>query len=111
MVLTAAGLGRAPAVFVPLFVVLIGLEVAFFTWYRRYRGTSPTLRNAPPEIAREMRLYFVGVAVVLVAVVVSALVLSAIVAAAAAFVLVTAGLLVYERRYEAAVREIRARLS
>ena len=96
--------------FLPLLVGLIGAEYAFVTWYRRYRGTTPTLKNAPPEIAREMLRYFVGVVVVVAAVVAAAILTTAIVAAGLAFLLVTAGMLVYERRYESAVREIRARL-
>jgi hypothetical protein len=111
MVLTATGARDTPAVFLPALAALIGVELAFFTWYRRYRGTSPTLKSAPPEIAREMRRYFVGVGVVAAVVVVTVFVANAVVAAGVAFVLVTAGLVVYERRYEAAVREIRARLA
>ena len=110
MVLTVFGISRTPALFLPVLAGLIAAEYAFFTWYRRYRGTTPTLKNAPPEIAREMRRYFAGVVVVGAVVVAAAILTTAIVAAGLAFVLVTGGLLVYERRYESAASEIRARL-
>ena len=29
----------------------VEVEVTLLSWYRRYRGTMPTLRDVPPEIA------------------------------------------------------------
>jgi hypothetical protein len=91
-------------------VGLIVLEVLFLAWYRRKRGVMPNLRGAPREIAREMRWYVVG-ALVVVAVAGAAFTVSSLLAAAVALVLVTAGVAVYERRYEVAAARTRDRLA
>lgn len=98
------------AALVPVMVVLLGSEAAFFGWYRAYRGTWPRLRGAPREIATVMRGYFVGLALIVAAVAAVVVVAGAVAGAAAAFVAVTAGLVLYERRYEAAATATRERL-
>ncbi|MEO5710905.1 MAG: hypothetical protein ABIQ59_13930 [Nocardioidaceae bacterium] len=90
--------------------VLIGLEVLFIAWYRRQRGVTPSLRRAPREIAREMRLYAVWAVLVLLAVL-GAYALNLVLAVVTATVLVTVGLTVYERRYARAAAATRTRLA
>ena len=90
--------------------VLIAVELLFLGWYRRKRGVMPRLRHAPPEIAREMRWYGVGV-LVLVVVVVGTFLVSTLAAVVLTMLLVTAGLAAYERRYERAAAATRARLA
>jgi hypothetical protein len=94
-------------------VVLVAAENLFVIWLRRRHGAFPLLgKGTPPaEIAALRRRFGAGLAVV--AVVVAAVWWLAGIPAAAgvAFVLVTAGLAYYERRYAAAAARIRARLS
>ncbi len=90
--------------------VLIGLEVLFIAWYRRKRGVNPSLRRAPREIAREMRLY-AGWAVLVLLAVLCAYAIDLVLAVVLATVLVTVGLTVYERRYARAAAATRTRLA
>jgi hypothetical protein len=110
MVLTIGGMSDHKVVAVPILIVLIALEGAFFAWYRRYRQTNPTLTHAPPEIAAAMRRYAVGVVVVVAACTLAFVLAGAIVSALVAFVTVTGGLILYERQYEAAAAVTRQRL-
>lgn len=111
LVLAFAGLADHPLVAVPAMVVLVALEGAFLGWYRRYRGTWPRLRHAPPEIARAMRAYAVGAVLLVAAVVLVAVLVHPVAGAGLAFAGVTAGLWVYERAYAAASEAVRERLS
>ena len=111
LVLCLAGASERPVVFLPLLLVLIAAEVAFFTWYRRYRGTMPTMRQAPREINTAFRRYFAGAVLVLAACVGAYIAFGPLVCAALAFVLVTLGLSVYERHYAAAAAATRERLA
>ncbi len=90
---------------------LLAAEGAFFAWYRAKRGTMPSMRQVPTEIRAEMWRYLVGLAVVVAAVAAAVVLASWVVAAVVTFVLVTAGLTVYERRYERAAAATRARLA
>ncbi|HXH56004.1 hypothetical protein [Iamia sp.] len=111
MVVAIGQAGERPGLTVGLVLVLVAAEVAFIGWYRRYRGTMPSFSGVPAEVARAMGGFAVG-AVVVVAVVVAATVWAGVLAGAAlAFVGVTAGLVAYERRYEAAARATRERLA
>ena len=110
MVLTIGGMSDHKLVAVPILVVLIALEGAFFAWYRRYRKTNPTLTDAPPEIAVALRRYAVGVVVVVIACVLAFVLGGAVVSAVVAFVTVTGGLILYERQYAAAAAVTRERL-
>ena len=65
MVLALHGLSTSTAVFVPIILVLVAAEGAFIAWYRRYRKTMPTMRNAPREINAAFKRYFAGCVVVL----------------------------------------------
>jgi hypothetical protein len=111
VLLAVTALREHPFVAVPLLVVLIGAEGAFFAWYRRWRGAMPSLRQVPAEIARAMRWYVVGVLAVVAAVAVVVVLAGPITAAVVAVVLVSGGLSWYERRYAAAADGTRARLA
>jgi hypothetical protein len=102
MVLALHGLSTDTAVFVPVVVALVAAEGAFIAWYRRYRKTMPTLRNAPPEINAAFRRYFAGCVAVLAVCAGTWVLLGPAVCAAVTFVLVSAGLWRYEHDYAAA---------
>lgn len=101
------------AAFTGALAVLLALNAVFVTWMRRRHGALPMpgRGRAPTEIVVLWR----GFAVVLpmiAALVALAWWLGGIpVAAGVAFVLVTAGLAVYERRYAGAAARVRSRLS
>lgn len=92
---------------------LIVLELLFLTWMRRRHGALPVPgRGTPPrEIAAAWRGYAIALPVVAVAVALTWWLAGVPVAAGVAFVLVTAGLAVYERRYAAAAAKVRSRLA
>ncbi|MEV4515795.1 hypothetical protein AB0K00_43430 [Dactylosporangium sp. NPDC049525] len=92
---------------------LIALEGIFLAWMRRRHGALPMPgRGTPPrEIAAAWRGYAIAVPVVVLVVALSWWLAGAPVAAGVAFVLVTAGLTVYERRYAAAAAKVRSRLT
>ena len=108
--LTVTAAWRRPVIFVPAIVALLALEALFLVWYRRYRRTMPDLRAAPVEFRSEFRRYAVGLVGVVAAVVVAAWLTGPWAAAATTFVLVTVGVLLYERRYAAAATATHARL-
>lgn len=110
LVLALAGMDDDKIVALPLLVALLVAEAAFFTWYRRYRRTSPSLTGAPPEIRRQFAWYLLGVVVVLAACGLALVHAGAIAAAAVAFVGVAGGLWWYERRYAKAAEAARRRL-
>ena len=98
--------------FVGWVAVLLVLEFTFLAWMQRRHGAMPFPgRGRPPrEIGRIWKGYILTVPVL---VVIGALVwwLAGLPAAAAtAFVLVTAGLWYYERRYAVAAARVRERL-
>jgi hypothetical protein len=110
VVYTAAGIDSS-LVQIPLMLALCGLNGLFIGWYRSYRGAMPRLGGAPPEFRRSIAAFFVAYALLIAAVVVVAFVLDQPVAAAAGtFVVVAAGLYVYERAYESAARRTRTRV-
>jgi len=93
-------------------VLVIG-EVAFLSWMSRRHGALPRLGlgTPPAEIASVYRRFFVGLVPVAV-LMASAWWLGGVPAGSlTAFVLVTAGLWVYERAYATAARATRARLA
>lgn len=96
--------------FVPCLVILIAFEGGFLGWYRRKRGTMPSMKGAPPEFRRAFRHYFVGLVGVLAVVVAASFLLPRPVAVAICLIGVTAGLTVYERVYRDAALATRARL-
>ncbi|GAA3198903.1 hypothetical protein ACFO1B_02375 [Dactylosporangium siamense] len=105
---------RSDAVlFVGTLAALIVLELAFLTWMRRRHGALPMPgRGTPPhEIAAAWRGYAIALPVVVVVVGFVWWLAGVPVAAGVAFVLVTAGLAVYERRYAAAAAKVRSRLA
>lgn len=109
-----AALGQAaerPGVAVAFVIVLALLEGAFLVWYRRYRGTMPSLASMPAEVAGAMRAFLGGAVIVVGAVVITAVMAGALAGAGLTFVAVTAGLVAYERRYAAAARATRERLA
>jgi hypothetical protein len=105
------GVSGHKAVFIPALVALLAIEVAFLWWYRRYRGTMPSMRQVPTEIARAMGQYFAATAAVVVAIGIAYTVFGPPAAAVVAFLTVTPTLHWYEGRYAAAAAATRARLS
>ena len=110
MVLALHGLSSSTAIFAPIVVALVVAEVAFIAWYRRYRKTMPTMRHAPREINAAFKRYFAGCVVVLAIFAAVWIAFGPYAAAAAAFVLVSAGLELYERSYAAAAAATKQRL-
>ncbi|QIG42843.1 hypothetical protein G5V58_08730 [Nocardioides anomalus] len=90
-------------------VVLVGAELGFLAWYRRYRGTMPT-GWAPRELRPVLLLFVVGLAVVAGLALVLCLVGQPVTAAVAVLVLTTPLVWWYERAYAAAAAATRARL-
>ncbi len=93
-------------------VVLVTAEIAFIGWMQRRHGAMPRPGHGtpPPEIARMWRAYLSALPLIAVAVALSWWLGGVPVAAATAFLLVTAGLIRYERAYAAAAADVRARL-
>jgi hypothetical protein len=92
---------------------LIVLEIGFITWMQRRHGAMPFPgRGRPPmEIAAIWRAYFAGLAAIAVLVALAWWLIGVPTATVAAFVLVTSGLIVYERRYAVAAARVRERLA
>ncbi|MET7418927.1 hypothetical protein [Dactylosporangium sp. NPDC005555] len=99
--------------FVGSLAALVVLELVFLTWMRRRHGALPMPgRGTPPaEIAAAWRGYALAVPVVALVVAATWWLAGVLPAAGVAFVLVTAGLAHYERRYAAAAAEARSRLA
>ncbi|GGO27673.1 hypothetical protein GCM10011576_52520 [Micromonospora parathelypteridis] len=101
---------------VGLFVVslaaLIAVEILFVVWMQRRHGALPMPgKGTPPvEIARMWREYVASLPVVALIVGLVWWLVGVPAAAGTAFVLVTAGLAFYERRYAVAAAATRARL-
>jgi hypothetical protein len=100
------------ALFVGSLVALVALELWFVTWMRRRHGAMPMPgRGKPPREIRAIWVRFSVAVPVVVALVALAWWLGGVPAGAGtAFVLVTAGLWYYERRYAVAAAEVRERL-
>ncbi|GIF97556.1 hypothetical protein [Catellatospora citrea] len=98
--------------FVGSLVALIAVEILFITWMRRRHGALPMPgKGTPPvEIAGVWRGYAAALPVIALLVAAAWLLGGVPAAALAGFVLVTAGLAVYERRYAVAAAKTRARL-
>ena len=95
----------APAIF-----LLVAFELGFLAWYRKKRGTMPSLRGAPREFRRACTQYLCGALVVLLVVGAAALWLPHVVALLLCFLLVTTGTAAYERVYARAAEATRSRL-
>jgi hypothetical protein len=93
--------------------VLIVAEIGFITWMQRRHGAMPFPgRGRPPvEIASIWRAYFAGLAAIGVLVALAWWLVGVPAAAVAAFVLVTGGLIVYERAYAVAAAKVKERLA
>jgi hypothetical protein len=89
---------------------LVGLEGAFFAWYRRYRGTWPT-GPMPRELRPAAYAFVAGVLALVIGAGALLLLGFAWVAAGAVLVLGTAHFWWYERAYAAAMAATRARLA
>jgi len=98
--------------FVTSLVVLIVLEGLFIGWLKRRHGALPRpgYGRPPAEIASVWRGYAAGFVVVIAAIAVAWWLGGVAAGAAVAFVTVTAGLAVYERRYAVAAARVRERL-
>ena len=111
MTAVASNMSDNKAIMFPLLFTLIVLEFAFLSWYRRFMGTMPNLKNAPAEIKSEMHRYLAGVLVSAAAIVLAVIVIGWWAGSIVAFATVTIGLTVYERRYAAAATRAKQRLS
>lgn len=111
MTAAPAYLSERPVILVLLVLMLVGLEAAFVGWYRRRRGTMPSMRGVPREIGIEMLGFVVGFVVVVAAIVLTAILAGPLPGTVVALVLVTAGVAVYEHRYAAAAEATRRRLA
>jgi len=100
------------ALFIASLVVLTVLEGLFIGWLRRRHGALPLpgYGRPPAEIASVWRWYAAGAATVFAAVGVAWWLGGVAAGAITAFVTVTAGLAVYERRYARAAAQVRERL-
>lgn len=88
---------------------LVGLELGFIFWYRRYRGTMPA-GKVPPELSRPFYAFIAfNLAVMAGAFVIGSLV-AVWVAAVFVFVAVVPAFTWYERVYDRAAARTRARL-
>jgi hypothetical protein len=98
--------------FVGSLAVLLGLEVVFLTWMQRRHGAMPFPgRGRPPrEIGRIWVRYFQAVPVLVIAIGLAWWLAGVLAGAVTAFVLVTAGIWYYERRYAIAAAKVRERL-
>jgi CHASE2 domain-containing sensor protein len=92
-----------------LLLVLVGLELGFVAWYRKYRGTWPR-GKAPAEISRVMLAFVVGAVVVVGGLALVLWLTTPWVAALVALVVVTVAVARYERAYADAAARARARL-
>ena len=101
------------ALFVGSMVILVVLEIAFVTWMRRRHGALPVPGKGtpPPEIAAVWRVYALALPVIVLVVALGWWLGGVPVASGLAFVLVTAGLVGYERRYARAAAAVRSRLA
>ncbi|WP_238006927.1 hypothetical protein KZZ52_44505 [Dactylosporangium sp. AC04546] len=93
--------------------MLVSAEVLFLIWMRRRHGAMPMPGHGKPpaEIAAVWRGYFAGVGAIAVLVTLAWWLGGVPVAAAVAFVLVTAGIAIYERKYAIAAGKVRDRLA
>ncbi|WP_166384543.1 hypothetical protein [Catellatospora methionotrophica] len=98
--------------FVGSLVVLIAAELLFVTWMKRRHGALPMPgKGTPPaEISALWRGYALALPMTVLLVAAVWWLGGVPAAAGAAFVLVTAGLALYERRYAAAAARTRDRL-
>jgi hypothetical protein len=98
--------------FVGSLVLLLALEVLFIAWQKRRHGALPMPGHGcpPAEIASVWRGYVAGLVVVIGAVAAAWWFGGVAAGAVVAFVTVTAGLALYERRYAEAAARVRERL-
>ncbi len=92
-------------------MVLLVVQVLFMKWYSRHHGALPSPQGAPPEFVSAFRRYKIGVAVVLAATTTTWVLLGPWWAALTTAVLVTIGLMLYEKAYAAAAARTRERLA
>jgi hypothetical protein len=110
LVLVVGGLRGSPVALVASLAGLAALSAWYRVWYTRYRGTLPRLGSAPDEFRPAVAAFIAGTSVVVVATALTYLLVGYVAAALLAFVVVTAGLAVYERAYATAAAATRARL-
>jgi hypothetical protein len=93
-------------------VALVAAEGVFLAWMRHRHGAlpAPGMGTPPPEIAGEQRRYLAALPVMALVVGLTWWLVGIPAAAGVSFVLVTVGLVGYERRYARAAARTRARL-
>ncbi|MFG2043706.1 hypothetical protein [Dactylosporangium sp. NPDC048998] len=101
------------ALFAASLGILVSAEALFLIWMRRRHGALPMPGHGKPpvEIAAVWRGYFVGVVIIAILVALAWWFGGVPVAAAVDFVLVTAGVAIYERKYAIAAGNVRDRLA
>jgi hypothetical protein len=87
------------------------IVVLFLAWYRRQRGTMPSMRNVPAEFRTAFWQYLAGCAALVAIFLASGKWLPLAATLPLMFVLVTGATYAWERRYARAAAETRARLS
>ena len=99
--------------FVGSMAILIVAEFVFLGWMSRRHGAFPMPgKGTPPaEIRVEWNRYFLALPIVAGLIAVVWWLLGVATAAAVAFVVITCGLMVYERRYAKAAAMVRVRLA
>ncbi|GAA2838488.1 hypothetical protein [Kribbella solani] len=100
------------ALFFASLAILLALELGFLNWMQRRHGAMPFPgRGRPPrEIGRLWKGYFLTLPVIVLVVAAVWWLGGVPVAAGTGFVLVTAGIWYYERRYAIAAAKVRERL-
>jgi hypothetical protein len=101
------------ALFAGSLAMLLVIELVFVIWMRRRHGALPMPGHGklPAEIAWVWRGYFAGLGVIAVVVALAWWLGGVPVAAVVAFVVVTAGIALYERTYATAAAKVRERLA
>jgi hypothetical protein len=101
-----------PIAFFGTLFLLIVIEFAFVGWMSKRHGAFPMPgKGTPPaEIRVEWNRYFLALPVVAGVVALTWWLVGIPAAAAVTFVLITGGLLIYERRYNRAAAAVRVRL-
>lgn len=102
-VLAVGGLRDRFGLFTAAMGVLVGLLVAYTTWFGRRWGGWPPARRAPAEIDRVMRRFLLGGAVIIGAIMLIGHWTGYILAAGATFIAVTMWVGWYDTAYTAAV--------
>lgn len=90
---------------------LVVLEAAFLSWYSRFHGAMPSMRNPPMEFRSLIRRFAVGYAALIGVTVALWFLTNAWVTAAAVAGMATVAVTIYEKAYAATAARTSARLA